>query len=171
MAFTRFQTRYFQDKYADLDSNLISYGPCQIPTLGFCVDRWVVTSPLFFFLQRVAYYFLDITRLSIFSHAHFGKFNRLSIWEEIEWISTGRKAGSSLNLPQTRRSLQWKLPGSESVFRNFDENLRWSRVTAYSESWGQKPKPLALNTVEMLKIASSNLGLSPNQTMHIAESL
>ena len=41
-AFTRFQTNLLRDSINMPDGqNVISYGPCQFPTLGFIVDRWL----------------------------------------------------------------------------------------------------------------------------------
>jgi DNA topoisomerase-3 len=39
-AYTRFQTMRLRNKFAGLGENVISYGPCQFPTLGFVVDRY-----------------------------------------------------------------------------------------------------------------------------------
>jgi DNA topoisomerase-3 len=40
-AFTRFQTLRLQRKFEGFkDQGVVSYGPCQFPTLGFVVERW-----------------------------------------------------------------------------------------------------------------------------------
>ena len=42
-AFTRFQTLRLQknfDEFANGSQGVVSYGPCQFPTLGFVVERW-----------------------------------------------------------------------------------------------------------------------------------
>lgn len=44
-------------------------------------------------------------------------------------------------------------------------------VVDVNSSEVQKERPQALNTVELLRVASSGLGLSPAQTMSIAEYL
>ena len=40
-AFTRFQTLRLQSRFPELSSQIVSYGPCQFPTLGFVVQRYM----------------------------------------------------------------------------------------------------------------------------------
>lgn len=44
-------------------------------------------------------------------------------------------------------------------------------VDTVVEKEQSKPRPLALNTVELMRAASSGLGLGPHTAMHIAEKL
>jgi DNA topoisomerase-3 len=39
-AFTRFQTKRLQRQFVLPTEGVVSYGPCQFPTLGFVVERW-----------------------------------------------------------------------------------------------------------------------------------
>jgi len=138
-SFTRFQTKYFQGKYGDLDTNLISYGPCQTPTLWFCVKRHdEITS-----FQPESFYTIDV---------------------EVS------KAGRDLAL-EWQRGQVFDLP----VATTFKELITAGNAPAYVTDISQKedrqPRPQALNTVAMLKMASTRLGIGPQQAMHMAEGL
>lgn len=39
VTFSRFQSLYLKKKFQNLNQKMITYGPCQIPTLGFVVER------------------------------------------------------------------------------------------------------------------------------------
>ncbi|XXG46925.1 hypothetical protein AAC387_Pa02g1653 [Persea americana] len=138
VAFTRFQTRYFQGKYGNLDSRVISYGPCQTPTLGFCVQRY-----------------LQITT-----------FKPEKFWALHPYIA---KIGYELKLDWDRE----KLFDSDVtvMFQKLVTEDGVLKVTDISTKEECKSRPPGLNTVNMLKVASSALGLGPQVTMQVAERL
>lgn len=137
-AFTRYQTKFFQGKYGDLDASLISYGPCQTPTLGFCVARHDKIRTF----KPEPYWLLDLI----------------------------------LNLNGTPVPVNWARgnlfdKNSCLLFLKAVEKEKHVEVMDVTSSTQSKPKPQALNTVELMRVASSGLGMGPHHAMQIAERL
>nr|CAG4643714.1 EOG090X00WU [Lepidurus arcticus] len=137
-AFTRFQTKFFQGKYGDIDSNLISYGPCQTPTLGFCVRRHDIIQTF----KPENFWTLQCT-VMVDNHTLALSWRRERVFEQE--VAT--------------------------AFYSTIQNCKQARVTSVSKKEKQKQKPAALNTVELMRVASSNLNMSPHHAMQIAERL
>ncbi|KAG7234286.1 hypothetical protein INR49_005247 [Caranx melampygus] len=138
-AFTRFQTKYFQGKYGNLDSSLISFGPCQTPTLGFCVER----------------------------HDKIQSFKPETYWILQAKVFKGKDCSLTLDWKRVRvfdREVA-------QMFVNLTKTSREAKVESMSKKEKTKQRPQALNTVEMLRVASSALGMGPQHTMQIAERL
>lgn len=140
VAFTRFQTRFFQGKYGNLDSTVISYGPCQTPTLSFCVDR----------------------------HDRIQGFEPESFWSIKVAI---KNSETSTNLTWNRERVFDRQVGN--LFLKIVDGAKGggARVNNINVQKKSKTRPHALNTVELLKHCSSDLGISPSETMSIAERL
>ncbi|ESU40102.1 DNA topoisomerase III, partial [Giardia duodenalis] len=141
VAFTRFQTAHLHAQFADLQSSVISYGPCQTPTLSFCVSR----------------------------HDEIQRFRPKQIF--------------SLNvcalIDNQPCSIKWQ--GTPSESRDAIEEKRLGlfgekaskrlKVLHFKSNKSTLPRPLPMNTVALLKAASTVLGFSPNSAMAVAERL
>ena len=124
-AMTRFQSRYFQGRYGNLDSALLSFGPCQTPTLGFVVER----------------------------HDEIQTFAPEPFWSvdvEVE------KEGRSVTLSWDRGRVFDQEIGR--LFETLVSEGKTATVVSVKESENKRPRPTALNTVEMLKSASKVSG-------------
>eukprot|EP01065_Artemidia_motanka_P030973 TRINITY_DN3713_c0_g1_i1.p1 TRINITY_DN3713_c0_g1~~TRINITY_DN3713_c0_g1_i1.p1 ORF type:complete len:519 (+),score=128.96 TRINITY_DN3713_c0_g1_i1:65-1558(+) len=137
VAFSRFQTKYFQGRYGNLDTSVVSYGPCQTPTLGFCVDR----------------------------HDQIQNFKPEAFWRLVPHVQKGGRY----------MQFDWE---RGRVFDRAIANLLWeqcnatkARVNSVQTKRDVRSRPGALNTVELLKIASKSLGMGAQHTMRVAESL
>uniref|UniRef100_T1JEW7 DNA topoisomerase n=1 Tax=Strigamia maritima TaxID=126957 RepID=T1JEW7_STRMM len=137
-AFTRFQTKFFHGKYGNLDSSLISYGPCQTPTLGFCVERHDAIQTF----KPEPFWTINVQVM------HAEKKMNLE-WERIRLFD--------------REVIQ--------LFLNNVKNAKQATVESRSKKEKVKQRPQALNTVELMRVASAGLGMSPHHAMQIAERL
>ncbi|XP_018021494.1 DNA topoisomerase 3-beta-1, partial [Hyalella azteca] len=138
-SFTRFQTKFFQNKYGNLDSTVISYGPCQTPTLGFCVTR----------------------------HDVIKSFKPETFW--VLQVSIALKNDKTVRLDWERGRLFDKEVAQ--LFLNMVKENSTASVVSIISKEKTKARPQALNTVELMKVASAGLGMSPQSAMVVAERL
>ncbi|XP_036147278.1 DNA topoisomerase 3-beta-1 isoform X2 [Monomorium pharaonis] len=138
-AFTRYQTKFFQGKYGDLDVSLISYGPCQTPTLGFCVQRHDEIQTF----KPDPYWVLQVTIKSCDGQDIVLSWNRVRSFD---------KEVANMFLSHIKEHDQAIVMSIQSMEKS-------------------KSRPIALNTVELMRVASSGLGMGPHHAMQIAERL
>ncbi|KAH9166435.1 DNA topoisomerase, partial [Lactarius sanguifluus] len=140
-AFTRLQTHTLQNRIQQINS-VVSYGPCQFPTLGFVVSRFDQVQA--FKPEKFWYIYLALTH---------------------------NASGNQDETPFTwRRGHLFNFTVAYAIYEGvLEDNL--ARVTKVTKKNTKKWKPLPLTTVELQKSGSRLLRLSPKKVLDIAEHL
>lgn len=148
---TRFQTLAFQGVLGPLRKMVLSWGPCQFPTLGFVVERQQKIDNF----KPEPFWVLSLTI------------------ESQDSSKTGYK-GISKKDPI---SFLWK---RDRLFDEVKTRLLWEKctqdksyptVTKIETSDTYRPRPQPLNTVEATKLMSRQFGISPKKGMEVMEGL
>lgn len=137
VSFTRFLTSAILPGIKGTDTKFLSYGPCQTPTLWFCVNR--------------------LREINSFKSKEYFK-----VFTEIE-----------INKIKYRVPYHHKFYDKNEL-KNFLEPIKEAKnakVVNVRTVKHKKDPPVGLNTVQMLRVASSYLKMSPHETMHVAEKL
>ena len=125
----------------EIKTNCLSYGPCQTPTLWFCVNRQKELEK-----QNLIYYKVYIKLL-------LNKQKNVTIYLNRDYK----------NLNEAKNIIE--------ILKRLKENKKKLKVKKLTKEKRQKEHPPGLNTANMLKISSTHLGISPKATMDIAEKL
>jgi DNA topoisomerase-3 len=165
-AFTRFQTLRLQKKFDGFtDSGVISYGPCQFPTLGFVVERWA--------------------RIETFVPEDFWTIEMSITLNEDGSANSGRNSnsignGNSNHHNNNQQSRPIKLTWKRG--RLYDRMMTMALcdacldageavVTSLTGRPKNKWRPIPLATVELQKRASKYLRIGSEELMQKAEEL
>ena len=150
-------------KYFAPATKLISYGPCQTPTLSFCVKRAREIEQF----QAKEYSRVNVQVLMPGS----------AKTTDIKWLVPSKD-----QVPDIRRKGSQDTTAMEDN-ATFDKRIAQKIVdfastpSAYmvveevDETCDSMPPPVGLNTVSLLKAGSKALGMSPKTVMNVAEKL
>jgi DNA topoisomerase-3 len=137
VSFTRFLTSAILPGLKNSDLKLLSYGPCQTPTLWFCVNR-----------QNEIDKFRSKEYFRVLIEIFYNKSKHLVHYKD------------HIHDKQTLNDFMKSIKG-----------VTTAKVTNVISNKTVKQPPAGLNTVQMLRVASSYLKMSPHHTMVVAEKL
>ncbi|OEH80669.1 DNA topoisomerase iii [Cyclospora cayetanensis] len=143
-AFTRFLTKRYQSKLS-LQRGLISYGPCQFPTLGFVVERFLEVE------QFVSEKFWAIK----------------TVVEREDDENPGRRLVVDFQWDRQRLFDRASAIACFELCNEMPEAL----ITAIESREVTRPRPVPLSTVEMTKLCSRKLRIDSHRCMQLAEAL
>uniref|UniRef100_A0A915D2I2 DNA topoisomerase n=1 Tax=Ditylenchus dipsaci TaxID=166011 RepID=A0A915D2I2_9BILA len=141
VASSRFLTSYLRKRNRDRDIKLVSYGPCQTPTLAFCVEED----------EKVKMFQVD-------------QYYSLSCEVQVPGLAKKIKLEYAEGPVRSEQSAQ-------ETIKQLNQSEAVAKVVEIQTKMHEKVQPRALNTVELLKAASSKLGFSPADAMKAAENL
>ncbi|KAI0049973.1 prokaryotic type I DNA topoisomerase [Auriscalpium vulgare] len=141
-AFTRMQTMSLQDIFKQHITSVVSYGPCQFPTLGFVVSRYNQVQA--FQPEQFWYIYLALTS------------NTSQEQEETPF--------------NWRRGHLFEFDVALAIYEDVLRHPR-ARVIKVTKKETKKWKPYPLTTVELQKAGSRLLKLAPKKVLDIAEKL
>ena len=145
-AFTRFQTLRIQNKFDKISTQVISYGPCQFPTLGFVVERH---------LKIQAFVPSDFWSISC-------------EYEAADPDERNGKLYCSFNWDRTRL---FDRLACTILFESCVKGEGMATVTRCHARPTTRQRPCPLNTIELQKRASIFLRMGSDRTMQVAEAL
>jgi len=172
-AFTRFQTLRLQknfDEFADGSMGVVSYGPCQFPTLGFVVERWARIET---FIPEDFWYIDMSVTLNDTAEGNAGQ-SESNDAQEMQHRSSNHNAYTSNN--NRPIFLKWKrerLYDRVITLALYESCIDAEYATVVSLQGRPKNKwrPVPLATVDLQKRASRYLRIGSETLMTAAEEL
>ncbi|KAJ1911822.1 DNA topoisomerase 3-alpha, partial [Tieghemiomyces parasiticus] len=161
---TRFQTLRLAPRFKEVNNKIISYGPCQFPTLGFVVDQYLKVER---FIPE-PFWQIDVTHTKPAAELDDdGKGESGHPAVPVKEGMTNQRAHAKFTWTRTRLFDRW----SCALLYEQCVNHPIAEVTRVDSKPTSKWKPVPLTTVEMLMMASKYLKISSDAAMKAAESL
>ncbi len=153
-AFTRFQTKRLQNKYEGIEG-LVSYGPCQFPTLGFVIERHLRMEAF----RKENFWKLCLNYIGNDPTEPSGKMECNFTWDRVRMFD------------RISVYILYEMCLEQGHHNNGDITPMKATVVRSDKRPTSRWRPVPLNTVELQKRASRFLRLSSERTMQVAEEL